>query len=239
MSFVVHNMHVIHNIILKHLMLAFRQIFKIHIYLLVKVAQGGRREFCSETLYIERWGGCRAEMYFGVVILKSGPLTEIWLWISQKNVIGPFKLQPGQITVVSNGSLAEQVKASTLDPLLGIIAEPQPQPNLEQGKRKGRKGVSIMQCDMPCPITTNNITSFNLYNTCIDPSGCYHATITAQGSAQLSFRGCLNPPGNITGRQRDPGLLFFFPVLGSSFSPDHFVSGTVGRCVTWLFPCDG
>lgn len=42
---------------------------------------------------------------------------------------------------------------------------------------------------MPCPITTNNITSFNLYNTCIDPSGCYHAAITAQGSAQLSFRG--------------------------------------------------
>ena len=38
---------------------------------------------------------------------------------------------------------------------------------------------------MPCPITRNNITSFNLYNTCIDPSGCYHAAIAAQGSAQL------------------------------------------------------
>lgn len=65
------------------------------------------------------------------------------------------------------------------------------------------KGVSVMQCDTPCPITTGNITSFNLYNTCIDPSGRYHAAIAAQSSAQLSFTGSLNPPRDITGRQRD------------------------------------
>lgn len=97
---------------------------------------------------------------------------------------------------------------------------------------QGREGVSITQCDAPCPITTENITSFNLYNTCIDPSGCYHAAIAARGWAQLSFRDRLNPLGNISERQRDPGLLF---LLTLSFSPDHFVCWMLGRCVTGCF----
>ncbi|KAG7240653.1 hypothetical protein INR49_026708 [Caranx melampygus] len=50
------------------------------------------------------------------------------------------KLQPGPMSVVSgDGSLAEQAKASTLDPLLGIIAGPQPQPNLQPRKEEGQK----------------------------------------------------------------------------------------------------
>lgn len=58
--------------------------------------------------------------------------------------------KPGQITAVSwDGSLAEQEKASTLDPLLGIIAGPQPQrrglnPTWSRGRGRAEKGVSIM-----------------------------------------------------------------------------------------------
>lgn len=93
----------------------------------------------------------------------------------------------------------------------------QTQPHLEQmnTKKKRIEGVSITQCDTPCPITTNNITSFNLFNTCIDPS-CYLAEITAQGPAQLSFRGCLNPSHNITERQREA-----CPAAFSALSLDH------------------
>lgn len=82
-------------------------------------------------------------------------------------------------------------------------------PTWSRDRGRAGKGVSIMRRDMPCPITTDNITSFNLYNTCIDPSGRYRAAITAQSSAQLSFRGRLNPPHNITGRQRDLGPVSF------------------------------
>lgn len=121
--------------------------------------------------------------------------------------------------VSRDASLAEQVKASALDPLLGIIAGvPQPQPQPEARERgRAEKGVSIMRCDMPCSITTSNITSFNLYNTCIDLCGCYHSVITAQGSAQLSFRGCLIPPSNIT--RRDKGIQVHLVFL--TLSLDH------------------
>lgn len=78
-------------------------------------------------------------------------------------------------------------------------------------KCKGKKGVSIMECDTPCPITSNNITSFNLYNACIDPSCRYQGAIAAQGSAQLSFRGRLNPSHYISGRQKEANPAVFQP----------------------------
>lgn len=59
--------------------------------------------------------------------------------------------------------------------------------------------------------------------------------LQSQLRAQLSFRGCLNPPSDILSRQRHAALLFSYPVLGSSFSPDHFVCGTARRCVTGCF----
>lgn len=76
-------------------------------------------------------------------------------------------------------------KAPTLDPFLGSRR------GLSLQKAPGRagKGVSVMYLDRPCPITTSNITSFNLYNGTIDPSGCYPAAIAAQVWAQLSFGG--------------------------------------------------
>lgn len=63
-------------------------------------------------------------------------------------------------------------------------------PSLQQGPVEGwEKGVGVMYLDRPCPITTSNITSFNLYNTSIDPSGGYLAAIAAQVCPQLSFGG--------------------------------------------------
>lgn len=52
--------------------------------------------------------------------------------------------------------------------------------SLQQGLEGAGKGVGVMYLDRSCPITTSNITSFNLYNTSIDPSGCYQPTIAAQ-----------------------------------------------------------
>lgn len=73
-----------------------------------------------------------------------------------------------------------------LTPFWGITAGSL---RLQQEQRRAGKGVGVMYLDRPCPITTSNITSFNLYNTSIDPSGCYQAAIAAQVWAQLSFRG--------------------------------------------------
>lgn len=90
-------------------------------------------------------------------------------------------LHPASFTVSRDGSSAELAKAPALDPFLGL--------SLQRGPGRAGKGVGVMYLDRLCPITASNITSFNLYNTSIDPSGCYHAAIVAQVWAQLSFGG--------------------------------------------------
>lgn len=95
-------------------------------------------------------------------------------------------LLPARVSASRDGSSAEWEKASTLDLLLGITAGSHPAAG---GRERAGKGVGVMYLDWPCPITTNDITSFNLYNTGIDPSGCYRAVISAQVWAQLSLGG--------------------------------------------------
>lgn len=155
--------------------------------------------------------------------------------------IGPYwtiKLQPGQITMARDGSLRRR-RLQHLTLFLGSLRGLNLNPTWSRDRGRAEKGVSIMWCDKPCPITTNNITSFNLYNTCIDPCGCYQAAITAQGWAQLSFRGCLNPPCNITGRQRDTGLSFLNPCPWIILFPRSLCPWNTGKMCHRLFPCDG
>lgn len=103
-------------------------------------------------------------------------------------------------------------------------------------KKKRKKGVSIMDCDTPCPITSSNITSFNLYNARIDPS-CYHGAIAAEGSAQLSFGGCLNPSHFISERQKSGQPCCFWALsLGHPSSQTAAVWATLGRYVAVCFP---
>lgn len=59
-----------------------------------------------------------------------------------------------------DGSSAEWAKAP-LDPFLGL--------SLQQGQWRAGRGVGVTYPDRSCPITTSNITSFNLYNASIDP----------------------------------------------------------------------
>lgn len=95
-------------------------------------------------------------------------------------------LLPARFGVSRDGSSAEWKKASTHDLLPwdhGRVS------SCTGGRERAGKGVGVMYLDWPCPITTNDITSFNLYNTGIDPSGCYRAVIAAQVWAQLSFGG--------------------------------------------------
>ena len=87
------------------------------------------------------------------------------------------------LPIVSETMEAELVP--TLDPFLGIRAGAQPTAGAGEGGKRDR----VMSLDRPCSITTSNITSFNLYSTSIDPSGCYHAAIAAQVWARLSFGG--------------------------------------------------
>lgn len=97
----------------------------------------------------------------------------------------------------------------------------------EEGGRAER-GVSIVECDTPCPITRNNITSFNLYNTRIDPSGCYQAAIAAQlGTASGAV---WIHPAILPGDKEIQGRLFFQPRPWVVLFPRQ-----LGGCVTGCF----